>query len=110
MIESIFNEKFNSRVYNNKYIKTKKSPYNENFHGKKRLTKNKYYGHSILLIESTYELKNKYYPQTFLDNFFECNSIECNSVECNSVENSLFKALVQIVDWSDDESNDKSKN
>ena len=50
MIESIFNEKFNSRVYNNKYIKTKKSPYNENFHGNKRLTKNKYYGHSILLI------------------------------------------------------------
>ena len=31
----------------------------------------KYYANSILLIESICEVKNKYYPQTFLDEFFE---------------------------------------
>ena len=60
-----------------------------------------------LLLESICEVGNKYYPQKFLHKFFECNSIECNSDK-----NSLFKELVQIVDWSDhessDESNDKS--
>ena len=70
----------NQRLYNipvyNQYIRTKISLYSENFHGNKRLTKDKYYGHSILLIESICKAENKYYPQTFLDEFFECNSVE----------------------------------
>ena len=70
-IEVLFNKKFNNTpVYNDKYIKTKRSPYNENFHDKK-LTKVEYYGHSILLLEFICGLENKYYPQTFLDEFFE---------------------------------------
>ena len=120
-IEALFNKKFNKKgfcskpVYNNGYIRTKISLYNENFWGNKRLTKDEYYGHSILLLESICEVKNKYYPQTFLDELFECNSVECNSIECSSIEkhsnnniNSLFKELIQIVDWFDDESSDKS--
>ena len=71
--------------------------YSENFPDFQKLVKNKYSGHSILLLESICEVENKYYPQTFLDKFFECNSVE------NSV-NRLFKELVQIVDWSDNES------
>ena len=75
-IKSLFNEKFNKRglynrpVYNNEYIKTKISRYNDVFKRNKKLTKDEYYGHSILLIESIYEAENKHYPQTFLDNFF----------------------------------------
>ena len=42
--------------------------------------------------------ENKYYPQTFLDKFFETRNDDNNI-------NSLFKELVQIIDWSDDESN-----
>ena len=61
----------------------------------KNLQKNEYYGRSILLIESTCEAENKYYPQTFLENFFEKH---------NSVP-SLFKQIVKIVNCSDDESN-----
>ena len=61
-----------------------KSSYNENFHGNKRLTKNDYYGHSILLSESICAVKNKYYPQKFLDKFFETNND-------NNNKNSLFK-------------------
>ena len=81
-IETLFNKKFNKKgfysksVYNNEYIKTKISSYNENFHDNKRLTKDKYYGHSILLLESISEVENKYYPQTFSDKFFECNFIK----------------------------------
>ena len=105
-IEALFNKKFNKKglhnrpVYNNKYIKTKISPYNENFHGNKKLTKDNYYWHSILLLESISEVENKYYPQTFLDKFFECNSIKKHN---NNNVNSLFKELLQIVDWSDDD-------
>ena len=62
----------------------------------------KLYGHSILLIESICESENKYYPQTFLDNFFECNPVKIHN---DNNKNNLFKELVQIVDWSDDESN-----
>ena len=108
-IESLFNKKFNKKgfhskpVYNNECIKTKISSYNENFQGNKKIIKDEYYGHSILLLESISEAKNKYYPQTFIYKFFKCNSSEYNSVK-----NSLFKELVQIVDWSDDESNDQS--
>ena len=75
-IEALFSKKFNKKgfysksVYNNEYIKTKINSYNETFHGHKRLTKDKYYGHSILLLESISEVENKYYPQTFLDRFF----------------------------------------
>ena len=59
----------------------------------KKLVKNKYCGHSILLLESICEVENKYYPQTFLDKF---DKFECNTVENNM--NILFKELVQIVD------------
>ena len=72
------------------------------FLGNKRLTKDKYHGHSILSLESICEAENKYYSQTFLDKFFECISIECNSFEMHN-KYSLLE-LVQIVDWSDDES------
>ena len=41
------------------------SPYNDIFKGNKKLTKDEYYDHSMLLIESICEAKNKYYPQTF---------------------------------------------
>ena len=81
-IKSLFNKKFNKKglynrpVYNNKYIRTKISPYNDVFKDNKKIRKDKYYGHSILLIESICEEENKYYPQTFLDNFFEDNSIK----------------------------------
>ena len=97
-IKSSFNKKFNKPIYNNEYIKTKISSYNENFHDFKKLTKGNCYGHSILLLDSICEVKNKYYPRTFLHKFFECNNNQ----------NSLFKELVQIVDWSDDESSDES--
>ena len=78
----------------------------------KKLTKDEYYDHSKLLLESISEVENKCYLQIFIDKFLECNSIEFNSFECNSAKkhnkNNLFKELVQIVDWSDDESDDKS--
>ena len=51
----------------------------------------------MLLLESICEVENKYYHQTFLDKFFECNSVENNV-------NRLFKALVQTVDRSGNES------
>ena len=77
--------------------------YKENFLGNKKLIKDKYYGHSILLQESIFEVENKYYPQTLFDKFFECNYLKKHN------KNSLFKELVKIVDWSDDdESSDKS--
>ena len=74
-------------------IMTKINPYNENFHGNKKLTKDKYYGHSILLLESICEVENKYYPQTFLDIFFKKHND-------NNI-NKLFKELVEIINWSD---------
>ena len=96
----------NRPVYHNEYIKTKIIPYNENFHGNKKLSKDEYYGHSILLLESICKVENKYYPQTFLDKLPECNSIEKHD---DDNINSLFKELVQIVYWSDNgESSDKS--
>ena len=67
-IESLFNKNFNKRVfyskptYNNEYIMTKINSYNENFHDFNKLAKDKYYGHSILLLESICEVENKYYP------------------------------------------------
>ena len=71
----------------------------------KRLIKDECYGHSVLLLESISEVKNKCCLQAFLDKFFECNSIECSAIEKydNTNVNSLFKELVEIVDWSDDE-------
>ena len=53
-------------------------------------------GNSILLIESIDEVENKYYHQIFLDEFFEKHND-------NNI-NSLYKKLVQIIGWSDDES------
>ena len=53
-------------------------------------------GNSILLIESIDEVENKYYHETFLDEFFEKHND-------NNI-NSLYKKLVEIIDWSDDES------
>ena len=104
-IEALFNKKeFHSKpVYNKEYIKTKISSYNEKFHGFKKLIKNEYCGHSILLLESICETQ-----KILLHKFFEKHD--------DSNVNSLFKELVQIVDWSDnefsdessDESNDKS--
>ena len=103
-IESLYNEvTLNKKgfhcdpIHNNKYIRTKICCYNENLRDFQKLVKNKYCGHSILLLESICEVENKCYPQTFLDKFFECNSVEKNV-------NRLFKELVQIVDWSDNES------
>ena len=100
-IEALFNKTFNKGgfycepIYNNEYINTKISSYNENIHGNKRLTKDEYYGHSMLLLESISEVENKYYLLTFLGKLFECNSIEKH--DDNNV-NRLFKELVQIVD------------
>ena len=71
-IEALFNNKFNKKglyskpTYNNEYINTKIDPYKENFRSNKRLTKDEYYGHSILLLELICELKNKYHRQTLL--------------------------------------------
>ena len=103
-IKSLFNKKFNKKAfhseptYNNEHIKTKISSYNEKFCDFKKLTKNEYCGHSILLLESISEVENKYYPQKFLHKFFECKSIECNNNK-----NRLFKNFIQIDDWSDDD-------
>ena len=47
------------------------------------------------ITESICEAENKHYPQTFLENFFEKH---------NSVP-SLFKELVQITDYCDDDNN-----
>ena len=100
-IVNLFYEKFNKRglynnpTHNNEHIKTKISPYNENFHGNKKHTKDKYYGNSILLIESICKVKNEHYPKPFLDKLFEKH---------NSVPSS-FKELVQITDYSDDDNN-----
>ena len=61
-IEYLFNKKFNKKefyskpTFNNKYIKTKINLYNKNFQGNKKLIKDKYYGHSILLLESVSEV------------------------------------------------------
>ena len=100
-IVDLFNKKHNERVlYNNtiynECIKTKISPYNENLYGNIKLTKNEYFDHSILLLESICEVKNKYYPWTFLDDFFKIHN--------DNNTNKLFEKLVQITDWSDDES------
>ena len=99
-IETLFNEvtlnkkRFHCGPIHNKYIRTKISSYNENFHHFQKLVKNKYCGHLILLLESICEVENKYYPQIFLDKIFECNSVE-------NIVNKLFKELVQIVGLSD---------
>ena len=96
-IGSLFNKKSNKKgfhskpVYNNEYIKTIISSYNENF------------GHSVLLLESICEVENKFYSQALLGKFFECNT-----AKCNNNKNLLFKELVQIADWSYDESSDQS--
>ena len=54
-----------NRPVHNEYIKANISPYNKN------LTKDEYYGHSTLLIESICEVENKYYPQRILNDFLE---------------------------------------
>ena len=95
-IVDLFNEKhtkrvlYNNTICNNEYIKTRLTPYNENFHGNKKITKYEYYGYSILLLESICEVENKHYPKTFLDEFFEIHND-------NNI-NKLFKELVQIID------------
>ena len=54
--ELIFHNRHISVLYNNtiynECIKAKISSYNEKFHDNKKLVKDKYYGNSILLIES----------------------------------------------------------
>ena len=80
-IEALLNKKFNKKglysksTYNNEYINTKINPYNEKFHGNTRLIKDEYYGLSILLLKSICGVKNKDYPQTFLDKFFLGNTM-----------------------------------
>ena len=49
---------YNNTIYNKEYIKTKIIPNNKNLHGNKKLTKDEYYGHSILLLESICEVEN----------------------------------------------------
>ena len=62
-IEAFFNKiafnrvALNKPVYNNEYIRKKINPYNENFHDFKKLTKDEYCGHSVLLLESISEVK-----------------------------------------------------
>ena len=93
---------YNRPVNNNKYIKTKISPHNENFYGNKKLTKREYYDHSILLLQSICEAENKHYPQTFLDEFFEIhNDINMNKLLAlfgnpNKLH-SLFYMTFQII-------------
>ena len=62
-------------------IRTRTSSYDENFRDFKKLTKNDYCSHSVVLLESICAVENKYYPQTFLHKFFKCNSIECNNLK-----------------------------
>ena len=56
-IKDLFNEKFNKiglynkPVFNNEYIRTKISQFNENFHGNEKLIREEYYGTSVLLID-----------------------------------------------------------
>ena len=103
-IELLLNKRFNKKefyndpAHNNEYMRTKINSHDENFRNFKKLAKDKYCGHSILLLQSICEVENKYYPQTFRHKFSECNSIECNNNK-----SSLLKELVQIVDWSDDD-------
>ena len=48
-IKALINKRlYNEPVYN-EYIKTKISLHNKNFHGNNRLTKDEYYGHSIIM-------------------------------------------------------------
>ena len=78
----------------NECIKTKIIPHNEKLCGNKNLQKIN--GNSILLIVYIYETENKYYPQTFLDEFFGKHN--------DDNINSLFREIVQIFYWSGDES------
>ena len=56
-IKNLLNKKFSKPVYNNEYMNTKINSYNENFHGNKILTEDKYHGHSILLLGSISEIE-----------------------------------------------------
>ena len=95
-IETLFNEVtlnkngFHCDPIHNKYIKTKISSCNKNFHDIKKLVKNEYSGHSVLLLESICVVENKYYPHTFLDKFFDCNSVEDNVKR-------LLKKLIRLI-------------
>ena len=105
-IEALFNKKFNKSgfhsdpTHNYEYIRTRISSCDENFRDFKKLTKSEYCGQSILLLESICEVENEYHPRTFLHIFFEKHD--------NNNINNLFKELVQIVDWYDDEPSDES--
>ena len=98
LFKNLSNKRFdNEPIYNNEYIRTKIRPYNKSFHSNKKHIKDKYYDNSILLIESTCDAKNKYYPQIFLEGLFKKRNDMCNN---------LFKQIVQTADESDDESYD----
>ena len=107
-IKALFDKKFNKKGFYTKSIydgcmNTKISSYNGNFHDNKRLTKNKYYGHSTILLESIFDVKKKFKCHTFLDEFFERNSVERPKKE------SSFKESAKFIAWSDDDqSSDKS--
>ena len=53
-IEALFNKNgfYSKPTYSNEYLRTKISSYNETFHDFKKLTKNEYCSHSILLLGS----------------------------------------------------------
>ena len=105
-IKDLLNKRLYSKPVYNEYVKTKISSYNKNFHDNKRLTKDENYGHSMLILESICEVQNKYCSQIFLYKFFKCNSVATHN---DNNKNNLFKELVQIFDWPDDESNDESQ-
>ena len=80
-IASLFNEiahngialnkkRFHSKPVYNEQIRAEISSYNKNFRDFKKLTKDNYCGHSILLLDSICEVENKYYPQKFFRQIF----------------------------------------
>ena len=112
-IPSLFNEiahngialnkkRFHSKPVCNEQIRAQISSYNKNFRDFKKLTKDNYCGHSILLLDSIVKSKINIILKKFLDKFSECNSGERHN------KNNLFKELPQIIDWSDDESSNES--
>ena len=86
---------------NNEYMKTKISPYNENFHGNKRIIKDEYYGNSVLLllllllvllllllVESISEVK------TIINTVRHLQISFLNSIPLNAI---LLKSIIKIV-------------
>ena len=65
-INNVFKKEFDSEpVYNDKHIKAKINLYNVNFYGNKKPKENNesYACFSIILLDSTFNVNKKYYPQ-----------------------------------------------